>query len=109
MRRRSCFAVPVATLLAAAALAAPTPASAAVRDCDVPTIGKRFEITSVRNMTCTRARTVMRGYRGSIRRVFNTGGFTCRLVAGRLNFGQWRCADDTGRAFRFEYPARDRG
>ncbi|MFN8133334.1 MAG: hypothetical protein U0R70_17455 [Solirubrobacteraceae bacterium] len=109
MRRRSFFAVPVAALLAAGALAVPTPASAAVRDCSVPTIGKRFEISSVRNMTCTRARTVMRGYRGSIRRTFATGGFTCRLVAGRLSFGQWRCTDDSGRAFRVDHPASDRG
>ncbi len=109
MRRRSLFAVPVAALLAAGVLAVPTPASAAVRDCSVPTIGKRFEISSVRNMTCTRARTVLRGYRGSIRSTFGVGGFTCRLVAGRLSYGQWRCTDDSGRAFRADHPASDRG
>lgn len=98
---RRCVVPALAAALAAGVLSIPGPAGAAVRDCSAK-VDFNLEITSARNMTCTRARTVMRGYKGSIKRRFRTGGFTCTRVSGNALGGQWRCASGM-RAFRFEF------
>lgn len=94
-------AVAVAAVLAGGVLALPGPAGAAVRDCSAK-VDFNMKITSVRNMTCTRARTVMRNRKGSISRRFTTGGFTCTRVMGTSLSGEWRCVSGR-RAFRFVF------
>ncbi len=100
MRVRTILVLAVLALAAGAAAGA-GPAAAAVRECSAK-VDFNLKISSARNMTCTRARTVMRGYKGSIKRRFSTGGFACARVRGTNLSGQWRCVRGR-RAFRFEF------
>jgi hypothetical protein len=60
-------------------------------------------ISSARNMSCRRAKRVMRHYRGSISYRFSAPeGFRCRRVSGNRLGGQWRCKKSY-KAFRFEF------
>jgi hypothetical protein len=80
-----------------------TPAPGAfVRDCAAPKAFSNVVVSSVRNMSCSAARSVMRRYKGSIDRTFFAGGFRCSQVSGAELGGQWRCV--RGRqAFRFDF------
>lgn len=74
---------------------------ASVRDCN-NRAWETSHISSVRNMRCRGAATVLRRYRGVVRRVFRVSGFRCRRVSGVPQGGQWRCAR-ARKAFRFEF------
>jgi hypothetical protein len=98
------LAAAVAGGAAAPASAAPIDASAsAVRDCRTWAYYPNVLISSARNLSCAKARRVMRRYRGPIYRTFSTpGGFYCYQVSGVSYGGQWRCTQGR-RAFRFEF------
>lgn len=77
--------------------------ASAVRDCHTWAYFPNVLISSARNMSCSKARTVMRRHRGGISRTFWTpGGFYCYQVSGVSYGGQWRCTQGR-RAFRFEF------
>ena len=77
--------------------------AASVRDCHTWVYFPNLYISSVRNMSCRRAKREMRRYRRPISRTFRTpGGFYCYRVSGTRLGGQWRCRKG-GRAFRFEF------
>jgi hypothetical protein len=65
-----------AAFAAAFGTAAP-PAGAFVRDCPRPHAFSNVVVSSVRDMSWSWARAVMRRYRGPISRSFATGGFRC--------------------------------
>jgi hypothetical protein len=74
-----------------------------VRDCHTWVYYPNLYISSVRNMSCRRAKREMRRYRRPIHRRFRTpGGFHCYRVSGTSLGGQWRCRKGA-RAFRFEF------
>ena len=80
-----------------------TAQSAWVRDCHHWAYYPNVLISSARNMTCRRARRVMRQYRAPIYRTFTIpAGFYCYRVSGGSLGGQWRCVKG-GRAFRFDF------
>jgi len=88
--------------LVALALPSSSPASAIVRDCNHK-VDFNLKITSARNMRCRAARRVMRRHDRPIARRFDApNGFECRLVAGRLISGEWRCTRGA-KAFRFVF------
>jgi hypothetical protein len=80
-----------------------TAQSAGVRDCHHWASYPTVLISSVRNMTCRRAKRVMRQYRAPINRTFTIpAGFYCYRVSGFSLGGQWRCVKGS-RAFRFDF------
>jgi hypothetical protein len=94
-----------ALLIAAAAHAEPraTAEASFVRDCHVYAFYPSVLISSVRNISCHKARHEMRRYRKPIYRTFTTpGGYYCYRVSGRRYGGQWRCVKGN-RAWRFEF------
>jgi hypothetical protein len=84
------------------ALTLSPPASAFVRDCARPQTFSNVVVSSVRNMSCSAARTVMRRHNRPISRSFVTSGFRCTRVSGGALGGQWRCVRGV-QAFRFEF------
>lgn len=85
------------------AQSAPTAQSALVRDCHHWAYWPNVLISSARNMTCRRAKRLMRQYRAPIYRTFTIpAGFYCYRVSGGSLGGQWRCVKGS-RAFRFDF------
>ena len=83
-------------------LIAPSSARASLHTCNVQATNTAT-ISSARDMSCARAATEMRAYKGQISRRFSTPTrFTCTRVSGGPLGGQWRCVH-RNKAFRFEF------
>ena len=94
------------TILAAVAalvlLIVPARARASLRSCDIQATNTAT-ISSARDMSCERAASEMRAYKGQISRRFTTPAkFACTRVSGGQFGGQWRCVH-AAKAFRFEF------
>lgn len=100
---RSAFAAFAVTVSAfAGALTLAPAAGAFVHDCARPQTFSNVVVSSVRNMSCSAARAVMRRHNRPISRSFVTSGFRCTRVSGGELGGQWRCVRGV-QAFRFEF------
>jgi hypothetical protein len=90
-----------APALARAGVEGPTGVAAAVRQCSTSGLEINFGNLVARNMSCGRARAIIRRMRG-IQSRFRVRGYTCRQISGGAFGGTWRCVKSR-KVFRFDF------